>query len=126
MRPQGAAIAADANRAFKVNYFTHMIVVDLRGGELLRGRRGGSIGLHAPGNMLLQDPDGNLVVRDEMDDLPTCREVTRDDPQEETAPPVRPKAGHGGPVAKEGPLGQPPTKKEKPKKAAGNPKKPGR
>ena len=134
MRPQGPLIAADANRSFKVNYFTHTIVVDLRGGELLRGRKGGnSLRLAAPGDILLQDPDGNLVVRDELDDLPTCGEVTRDDASEEIVVPVRPKSAHGGAAGKGGPLDQMPTPGEKPKKTSGksgktggNPKKPGR
>ena len=124
MRPQGPAVAA-ANGPFKVNYLTHMIVVDLRGGELLHGRKGGSLQLHAPGGILLQDPDGNLVVRDELDDLPTCSEITRDDPSEEAAPTAHPKAGHGGAPAKGGPPGQLPTPGERPKKAAGKPGKAG-
>ncbi len=134
MRPQGPVIAANANRPFRVNYFTHTIVVDLRGGELLRGRKGGNgLRLAAPSDMLLQDAEGNLVVRDELDDLPACGEVAGNDTPEEFVLPARPKAAHGGAPGKGGPLDQMPTPREKPKKTSGksgktggNPKKPGR
>jgi len=76
MMPPGMPVAG-VGAAFKVNYFTRAIAVDFRGGERLRGRRGNSLGLAAPGEILLLDADGNLVVHDELDDKPAYDEVTR-------------------------------------------------
>ncbi len=64
--------------SFKVNYITHAIIVDFRGGELLRGRKTGtshSLHLSAPGAILMQDRDGNLIVHDELDDLPEYKKI---------------------------------------------------
>ncbi len=49
-----------------VNYYTNAIALDFRGGEKLAGR--GSSDLKSVGEILLLDADGNLVVRNELDD----------------------------------------------------------
>jgi hypothetical protein len=96
--PGGGMAMPGVTGAFKVNYFTHAIIVDLRGGETLRGRKSNSLHLSAPGAILLQDRDGNLVVRDELDDLPAYREIV---PAEAAAPPA-PNPAHERTPAKAG------------------------
>jgi hypothetical protein len=110
MRPMGPPIAGGVDAPFKVNYFTHAIVLDLHGGELLHeplyGRRGNSLRLTTPGEILLLDSDGNLVVRNELDDRPTCDEITKNDEGAagvELAP--RPAGVHGGAAGDGGALG---------------------
>ena len=49
---------------FKVNYYSNTIAIDFRGGEKV-SRRGT---LSTPGEILLWEPDGTLVVRNELDD----------------------------------------------------------
>ena len=51
-----------------VNYYSKAIAIDFRGGENLSGRRGSE--LLSVGEILLLDADGNLVVRNELDDRP--------------------------------------------------------
>jgi hypothetical protein len=96
--------------SFKVNYITRATVVDFRGGEPLRGRKANSLHLSAPGAILLQDRDGNLVVRDELDDLAAYKQIV---PSETPVPqPIQPKkpprerpAPKGGPHDKQPPGG---------------------
>jgi hypothetical protein len=71
MRPAPMPVArgpAGPATPFKVNYITNAIAVDFRGGERLRGRRTGGLGLAGAGDILLLDSDGNLIVRNEMED----------------------------------------------------------
>ena len=93
MRPGGfGPNGPNFNGSFMVNYFTRAIIIDLRGGETLRGRRrGNSLHLSAPGAILFQDSDGNLVVRDEIDDLPAYDRITGGKKPE--AADTHPKAG---------------------------------
>ncbi len=50
----------------RVDFKTQCLVLDLRGGQRLVGK---NRDLDAPGEMLLLDPDGNLVVRNDVDDF---------------------------------------------------------
>lgn len=63
-----AGVNAFNPNAFKVNYFSHAVVVDFRGGEVLPGRRGNSLKVTSGGDILLIDADGNLLVCNELDD----------------------------------------------------------
>ena len=67
--PAGLETAAD--EASVVDYLTDTLVLDMDGGELLPGKDR----LAQPGAMLLLDPDGTLVVRQELDDLAECNEL---------------------------------------------------
>jgi hypothetical protein len=98
MPPGGPGMMAPGGpvAAFKVNYFTHAIAVDFRGGERLRGRKGNSLGLAAPGEILLLDSDGNLMVRDEFDDKPTYEQLTKNDAPEGADEGTQPKGVRGG------------------------------
>ncbi len=49
---------------FTVNYYSNTIAIDFRGGEKVSRRSS----LFAPGEILLWEPDGTLVVRNESDD----------------------------------------------------------
>jgi hypothetical protein len=104
VRPLPAAM--DSNRPFKVNYFTRAIVLDLRGGELLHGRKVGGLRLPAPGDILLVDADGNLIVHDELDDLAAYERIrprnAAGGPAADAEPIVRPKAARGGVTPKGG------------------------
>jgi len=76
-----------------VDYVTEMLVLDLRGGEKLAGRNR----LTSPGEILLLDPDGNLEVRDDVEDGRARRRQTN------------PVAAPGGGVLPGGPgIGGPP------------------
>ena len=108
MRPVGPgapAIGAGVGAPFKVNYFTHAIVLDLHGGEFLHGRKANSLRLTTPGEILLLDLDGNLVVRDELDDRPACDEITKNDEGAAGAEPPHPAGVHAGAAGHEGALG---------------------
>lgn len=61
-------IFAGPTSSYKVNYFTNATALDFRGGEVLRGRRSNSLKLAAVGDILLLDSDGNLEIRNELDD----------------------------------------------------------
>ena len=87
---------AGLSTTMKVDYFTHAIVVDFRGGERLHGKKVNSLGLAAPGEILLLDSDGNLVVRDELDDKTECDRLTRDDHAAGGEELRRPGDVHGG------------------------------
>jgi hypothetical protein len=100
MTPRGP-MAGAAGMPFKVNYFTHTVAVDLRGGELLRGRKGSSLKLSAPGEILLLDPNGNLIVRDELDDKHEYEQLTHNgdetaDAEDAHPSGVRGAGGRGG------------------------------
>jgi hypothetical protein len=103
----------------KVNYITHAITVDFRGGEeVLHGRRPNSRKLTAVGDILLLDSDGNLVLHNELDDEPACKQL--DPPKTDEAggqtDPMRPQPKGLGDFAGEG------SKKAKPPKAPPKPK----
>jgi hypothetical protein len=96
---RGPAGMPDANAEFKVNYFTRAIALDFSGGELLRGRKSNGLRLAAPGEILLLDADGNLVVRDELDDKATCDQITA---SENAAAPDGAAPPHAGPAGGRG------------------------
>ncbi len=73
----GMPTPADATNEIDVVYITGATAIDFRGGQRLAGRKGNSLGLSAAGEMLLLDPDGTLVVRNELDDEPACKELTK-------------------------------------------------
>lgn len=50
----------------KVNFITECLVLDLRGGQRLVGR---NLDLNEPGEILLLDPGGNLVIRNDVADF---------------------------------------------------------
>jgi hypothetical protein len=52
---------------------TNAVVVDIRGGETLPTK--GKDPMSAPGEFLLLDPDGTLIVRNELDDLDDYRDT---------------------------------------------------
>ena len=59
-----------SNQPFKLDYLSYIVAVDFRGGQDVTGRRGRNDPIHAPGEILLMDQDGNLDVRNELDDKP--------------------------------------------------------
>ena len=61
-----------------VDYLTESILLDMAGGERLPGK---DRDMHEPGMLLLLDPDGNLFVKNELDDAEKF-------PKEEVAPAV--------------------------------------
>jgi hypothetical protein len=65
-----------------VNFVSDTTAIDLRGGEHL-GRRTST--LTAPGELLLMDSDGSLVVHNECDDSAACRRLNEG--RREAAPP---------------------------------------
>jgi hypothetical protein len=99
-RPGGggpvAPMAAMSTDSFKVDYITQAIVVDYRGGERLRDKKAG---LNSMGELLLVDPDGNLVVRNEVEDGVEWRRLNSMKPPEgggrETGRPAAPRGGGG-------------------------------
>ena len=111
-----------AATSFKVNYITRAIIVDFRGGEPLRGRKANSLRLSAPGAILLQDRDGNLIVRDELDDLAAYKQIV---PSETPVPqPIQPKKPPRERPAPKGPPHdkQPPGGHRRPGGSNNNPK----
>jgi hypothetical protein len=78
---------------FKADFNSDATVIDLRGGERLSGR--GGTALTAPGEILLLDADGFLVVRDELDDKSAREQVEN---------PTQPNAGNMGVPMMEMPL----------------------
>ncbi|MEA1951152.1 MAG: hypothetical protein U9N87_07195, partial [Planctomycetota bacterium] len=68
----------------KVDFKSECLVLDLRGGQRLPGKTR----LNGPGEILLLDPDGNLVVRNDVTDFDKIRD--------QTYPPT-PKSGFRGP-----------------------------
>ena len=73
----------------KVDFKTECLVLDMRGGERLPGKTR----LNGPGEILLLDPDGNLVVRNDVTDF--------DQIKNQTHPPM-PRSGYGGGRGMEG------------------------
>jgi hypothetical protein len=63
--PQPLASAGSGN-TFKADFISDATAIDFHGGERLAGRGGNA--LTVPGEMLLLDADGYLVVRNELDD----------------------------------------------------------
>jgi hypothetical protein len=80
-----------------VNFFSDTTAVDFRGGEHL-GRKTST--LTAPGEVLLMDSDGTLIVHDESDDSAAMRQVNES--RKEFAPPTQP---HATPKANTAPSG---------------------
>jgi hypothetical protein len=84
-----APAVATVGGGTKGNFDSGAIAVDLRGGERLAasgGRR--SDVLESVGELLLLDPDGNLVVHNELDDLPTYEQITTSASQDRPAGPI--------------------------------------
>ena len=70
------------SNAVMVNYITHAIALDFRGGEPLHGLKGSnSLKLTGAGDILVLDSDGNLVVRNELDDEPECARLNNTRPE---------------------------------------------
>ncbi|GAB6166997.1 hypothetical protein JCM19992_29970 [Thermostilla marina] len=69
--------AAPKEEEEDIDYITNMLIVDVLGGDPTPTRQA------APGEILLMDPDGNLVVRREVDDEEKYKEFT----EEKTASP---------------------------------------
>lgn len=84
--PERMAVDALVQEAPLVDYLTDTLVLDLNGGERIPGNDG----LKRPGAMLLLDPDGNLVVRHELDDLAEYAEF-----RERPLPGQQPGGGYG-------------------------------
>ena len=61
---EGGLVAATDAPPISVNYETDALALDMRGGEILPGRAK----LSVPGEMLILDPDGSLVLHNELDD----------------------------------------------------------
>jgi hypothetical protein len=61
-----APAATERRDTISVDYVTDAVVLDMRGGERLPGRDR----LEAPGEILILNADGRLVVHRELDDLP--------------------------------------------------------
>jgi hypothetical protein len=91
-----APMATMSTDSFKVDYITQAIVVDYRGGERLRDRKAG---LNSMGELLLVDPDGNLVMRNEVEDGVEWRRLSSMKPPEgggrDTGRAVTPRGGGG-------------------------------
>jgi len=75
------AMPAEQTNSFPVDYMSDAVVVDLRGGHRLPGRDR----LDSPGEILLLDADGTLVVRNELADAEQYRQRTV---EEEPAEPL--------------------------------------
>ena len=56
---------------FKVNYYSNYIAIDFRGGEKVSRRSS----LFGPGEILPRDPDGTLVLHNELEDKPLVEEI---------------------------------------------------
>ncbi|RMF91558.1 MAG: hypothetical protein D6741_15985 [Planctomycetota bacterium] len=69
--------AAPKEEEEDIDYITNMLIVDILGGDPTPTRQA------APGEILLMDPDGNLLVRREVDDEEKYKEFT----EEKTASP---------------------------------------
>ncbi len=63
-----------------VDFASDATIVDMRGGERLPGPRADA--QFACGQMLILDPDGNLRVRDELDDAAQCQQLASEQPSE--------------------------------------------
>jgi hypothetical protein len=74
MPPRMPTLAAQSG-SVKVNYLTHAIALDFRGGEPFRGRRGSNAKLTAVGYVLLLNSDGTLSVHSEVDDEPARKQL---------------------------------------------------
>lgn len=68
------AMAPGNSDTFKADFNSEATAIDFRGGKRLSGRRGNAV--TAPGEMLLLDADGFLIVRNELDDASTRKQVT--------------------------------------------------
>ena len=89
----GMATPQTQSDKWLVNYYTEAIAIDFRGGEDLTGKRGSKLG--AIGEILLLDADGNLVVHNELEDLPERDKITA--AAEAAANPTRPTPGNSRP-----------------------------
>ncbi len=68
IRRGGGAWAVADRQPQKVDFKTECLVLDLRGGRRLAGK---NRDLNEPGEILLLDPDGNLLVRNDVADFDT-------------------------------------------------------
>ena len=66
-------VAAKSNQ-HKADFISDTTTVDFRGGQRLSGRRGS--GLCARGEVLLLDPDGILMVRNDFEDQATFEKIS--------------------------------------------------
>jgi len=82
---------AETPETFDVDYLTEALVVDINGGQRLPGNDR----LSAPGEILLLDPDGSLVVHNELED------TAKYDARTETAEPES-DDGASGPISSGG------------------------
>ncbi len=101
-----------SNQPFKLDYLSYIVAVDFRGGQDVTGRRGRNDPIHAPGEILLMDQDGNLEVRNELDDKPERAALKLAQGIVDTAPGAGPTTGPSMPPARGlGPHGttKPPT-----------------
>jgi hypothetical protein len=78
--------AQGQSRTIKASFNSDTTAIDFRGGDSMPGVPGGKkpSSLKAAGECLLLDCDGNLIVRNELDDLPTYDETTAE--PEKTGP----------------------------------------
>ena len=83
----GMGGAGTSTRPLYVHFVTDSTVIDFRGGGKLPGRKDNPAP-NEPGEILVLDPNGNLSVHDEMDDMPAREALT-----EASAAPT---AGPGG------------------------------
>ena len=88
-QPMGGNIATPPE---KVDFKTECLVLDIRGGERLSGK---NRDLTKPGEILLLDPDGNLVVRNDVVDFDQYRKHKFPPKQNLRMP--RGRGGMGGP-----------------------------
>jgi hypothetical protein len=78
---------AEGSHEIQVDYITGAIVVDFRGGDRLPGPRNSA--LNSAGEILVLDPDGNLVVHNELDDAPAYDDLNSakdETPRDEPGP----------------------------------------
>ena len=71
----GTVIGGRADEKLKANFASNQTVIDLRGGDHIPGGPRASE-LKVPGEILLLDSNGALVVHDELDDLPAYEQAT--------------------------------------------------
>ncbi len=91
--PEGPAGVERKKISANVDFATDATAIDLRGGEKI-SRRGRTTALMKAGELLLLNPDGTLVVHNEVDDAPAERD---------TAPPAEARAGTDQPAGVGGP-----------------------
>ncbi len=74
MEMPGRNNTTEVSNAIDVDYMTEALALDMRGGDRLPGRSR----LVRPGTILLLDPEGFLVVHNELDDLDECEQLTKE------------------------------------------------